>query len=109
MKKELNKKSICFTCLPRISRAIIKEVVKECCSLVFLSTYTSCRKPLEKSSSLESLDTHRRVYELLRFNVNVCNKVDRVADFESSSIKEVDPLHGGERFWRNFRFPKSEF
>jgi hypothetical protein len=51
--KGVELKSICFTCLPRISRAIIKEVVKECCPLVFLFTYTSYRKSLEKSSSLE--------------------------------------------------------
>jgi hypothetical protein len=47
---------------------------------------------------LLSLDTHREVYELLRFNANVCNRVNRVADFESSSIKKVDLLYGGERF-----------
>jgi hypothetical protein len=75
---------------------------QEKCIHKYLQLFTSDRLG-------ETLDTHRRVYELLRFNVNVCNKVDRVADFESSSIKEVDPLHGGERFWRNFRFPKSEF
>jgi len=59
---------------------------------------------------LPSLATHRRVYELLGLNVNVCSEVDRLVDVEPPQITEIDPSYnGGERVWINFGFRKSEF
>jgi hypothetical protein len=59
---------------------------------------------------LPSLATHRRVYELLGLNVNVCSEVDRLVDVEPPLITEIDPSYnGGERVWINFGFRKSEF
>jgi hypothetical protein len=59
---------------------------------------------------LPSLATHRRVYELLGLNVNVCSEVYRLIDVEPPQITEIDPSYnGGERVWINFGFRKSEF
>jgi hypothetical protein len=59
---------------------------------------------------LPSLAVHRRVYELLSLNIDVCSEVDKLVDVEPPLIKEISPSYsGGERVWRNFGFRKTEF
>jgi len=59
---------------------------------------------------LPSLAVHRRVYELLSLDIDICSEVDRLVDVEPPLIREIDSSWSSdERVWRNFGFRKTEF